>query len=99
MDTSPHIESEFEIKRSALGNTLRLLWRLVRLPLLGVLTLLEPVVRYIFSIVMVLGIITSVVFEISAAGPRFPFLAMLALSFGFGIALFLYYGLIALLSR
>ncbi len=77
----------------------RLIWNAVRLPLLGILVLLEPVVRFLCSLVMVVGVITSVLFEISAAGPRFPFLWMLALSLGFGVVLFLYDGLIALLSR
>lgn len=77
----------------------KVIWNAARLPLLGVLALLEPVVRFVCSLVMVLGVITSIVFEVSAAGPRFPFLWMLALSIGFGVVLFLYYGLIALLSR
>lgn len=76
-----------------------LVWSAVRLPLLGILVLLEPVVRFLCSLVLVLGVITSVLYEISAAGPRFPFLWMLALSIAFGVVLFLYYGLIALLSR
>lgn len=77
----------------------QLVWSAVRLPLLGVLVMLEPIVRVLCSLVMVLGVIASVVFEISAVGPRFPFIGMLALSLTFGVFLFLYYGLIALLSR
>jgi hypothetical protein len=99
MNTSQRIETDSVFSTFRLRDIPRLLWNVLRFPLLGILLLLEPVVRYTFSVAMVLGIITSVAFEISAAGPRFPFLAMLALSFGFGIALFLYYGLIALLSR
>lgn len=77
----------------------QMLVNVVRLPCLVVLTLLEPAVRWVCSVAMVLGIFASVVFEISAAGPRFPFLGMMATSLGFGIVLLCYYGLIGLLSR
>jgi hypothetical protein len=99
MRTLPRIESELEFKESAPSSAARSIWKAMRLPLVGILTLLEPAVRYVCSFAMVLGIIASVAFEISAVGPRFPFLGMLALSFGFGVVLFLYYGLSALLSR
>lgn len=82
-----------------LSDVLRLLWKSVRMPVLGILTLLEPIVRYTLSVAMVLGVFASVVFEMSAVGPRFPFITMLAASLACGVALFLYYGLIALLSR
>ena len=85
--------------RSALASAAHLAWRAVRLPLVAVLTLLEPVVRFVFSLAMVLGFVAAIVFELSAAGPRFPFLQMLALSLGFGVALFAYYGLLSLISR
>lgn len=68
-------------------------------PLLFVLMLLEPVVRWVCSIALVLGLIVSVVFELSAVGTRFPFLAMVGTSLVFGVVLIAYYGLIALLTR
>jgi hypothetical protein len=48
---------------------------------------------------MVLGVLAATVFELSAAGPRFEFLQMLAGSLSLGAALFAYHGLQALLSR
>lgn len=39
------------------------------------------------------------VFEFSAAGSRFPFLAVAGASLAFGLFLVAYYGLIALLSK
>lgn len=77
----------------------RATWQATRLSLHAVLTLLEPVIRAFSSLAMLLGIIAAIVFELSAMGPRFPFLEMLALSLGFGAALFLYYGLLSLVSR
>ena len=85
--------------QSVLTAGARATWQAVRLSLHAVLTLLEPVVRAVFSLAMLLGIIAAIVFELSAVGPRFPFLEMLALSLGFGAALFVYYGLLSLVSR
>lgn len=85
--------------RSLLVTVVRIVWHLVRFPLLALLTLLEPVVRAVFSLAMVLGILAATVFELSAAGPRFDFLQMFAGSLGLGAALFAYQGLLALLSR
>jgi len=51
------------------------------------------------SLAMMLGILAAIVFELSAAGPTFAFLKMLALSIGCGVALVLYHGLLALVSR
>lgn len=76
-----------------------LVWSVGRLPLLALLTLLEPLVRSLFSLAMVLGILAATVFELSAAGARFEFLAMCAGSLGCGFALLPYYGLLSLLSR
>jgi hypothetical protein len=76
-----------------------LFWNAIRVPVLGALVLIEPVVRIVCSCALILGIIASVVFELSAVGPRFPFLVMLGASLGFGALLILYEGLIALLSK
>lgn len=77
----------------------RLFWNAIRVPVLGVLVLIEPVVRIVCSCALILGTIASVVFELSAVGPRFPFLLMLGASLGFGALLVLYEGLIALLAK
>lgn len=68
-------------------------------PILALLMLLEPIVRWICSTALVLGVLVCVIFELSAVGPRFPFLAGLGISLGFGALLVAYYGLIAVLTR
>ncbi len=73
-------------------------WSMVRLPLLALLTLLEPLVRALFSLAMVLGIVAATVFELSSAGAQFEFLAMFVGSLGCGVVLLLYYGLCAVLG-
>lgn len=77
----------------------RIAWHVVRLPLLESLTLLEPVVRVIFSLAMVLGIFAAIVFELSATGAQFEFLTIFAWSLGCGLTMLVYYGLLALVSR
>jgi len=99
MKASLRVESEHEFEGSESSRVARSIWKALRLPLVGMLMLLEPAVRYICSLALVLGIIASLAFEMSAVGPRFPFLGMMTISLGFGVVLFLYYGLIALLSR
>lgn len=98
MSLSGFCSWDFEFETSAFRTTVRMFWKAVRFPLLGILMLLEPFVRYVFGTAMVLGVFASIAFEVSAVGPRFPFFAMLGLSLGFGLALFLYYGLVSLLS-
>lgn len=74
-------------------------WQSILLPVAVMLNLLEPLVRGILGLAMVLGILTAVVFEISAVGSQFAFWAMIAMSLGCGVALIVFYGLHALLSR
>jgi hypothetical protein len=99
MNALPNPARQSTGAQSVLTTAARAIWQASRLSLHAVLTLLEPVVRAVFSLAMLLGIIAAIVFELSAMGPRFPFLEMLALSLGFGAALFAYYGLISLVSR
>jgi len=84
---------------STLVAALRLIWHVVRLSLLALLMLLEPLVRTVLGLAMLLGVFAAIVFELSAAGAQFELLQQLALALGFGAALFVYYALLALLSR
>jgi hypothetical protein len=68
----------------------------VRLPIAAVLLALEPVVGFICGLGLVLGVLASILFEISAVGPRFPFVKALCISLSFGVILFLYYGLLSM---
>lgn len=99
MNASPIRGRRVARVQSALTATVRFACRAGRLPLVAVLTLLEPMVRAVFSLAMVLGVIAAVVFELSAVGPRFPFLEILTVSLGFGLALVAYYGLCFLISH
>lgn len=78
---------------------LRLLSGLSRTVVLTVLVLLEPVVTFICTMGMLLGVAVSSMFEVSAAGSRFPFLWMVALSLALGITALLYHALLVLLLK
>jgi len=85
--------------RSITTGTIRIAWELVRLPLLAVLTLLAPVVQTLCAALMLLGLLVSFLFKISAVGPHFPLGLMVGVSFGFGLVIVAWHALIALLSR
>jgi hypothetical protein len=96
MKAAPIIETQFEYRRSFLAGAGRVLWNVIRLPIAAVLVQLEPVVGFICGLGLVLGVLTSILFEISAVGPRFAFLKVFGISLSFGVILFLYHGLLSL---
>lgn len=96
MKTARIMETEFGCRRPFLATAVRALWNAVRLPIAAVLLMLEPVVGFICGAGLVLGLITCVIFELSAVAPRFPLLKCLGVSLSFGVILFLYYGLLSL---
>jgi hypothetical protein len=77
---------------------MRWLWHLVRLPILLLLVILEPVVVFAFGGLALLGVLTVVFFELVAA-PHFPMWTMLTISISFVFALALYEGAIRLFSE
>jgi len=80
-------------------NALARVLTIVRLPIVALLLLLEPVVNVVCAAVAVLGILVAVAFELSAVGPRFPFLQVGGISLAFGALLVLYHSALALLVR
>jgi hypothetical protein len=76
---------------------IRWLWLVVRLPALMLLVILEPVVALVCGGLSLLGLFTTVFFNLIAA-PHFPTWTMLTISISFGLALVLYEGAIVVLS-
>lgn len=97
MRTSITTGSDSRFRSGVARNTGRVLVGVVRAPLVIVLALLEPVVRAICGFALVIGVLVAIVFELSAVGPRFPFLWMIGMSLAFGLVLVLYEGLLGLL--
>lgn len=95
---APHNPAPSLMGDWAMGS-LRLVWRLVRLPILTFLVILQPVVGLVFGGLALLGVLMSFFFKLSGVAPHFPFLMMLAISVGFGLALIGYEALICYVSR
>ncbi len=57
----------------ALGASARMTWKVVSFPLIAGLLLLKPIVDALCA------------FELSAVGPRFPFLQIAGMALGFGL--------------
>ncbi len=79
--------------------SLQLTWRLIRLPVLTLLVILQPVIGVAFGGLALLGVLMSFFFKVSGASPHFPFLTMLAISVGLGLVLIGYEALIRRLSQ
>jgi hypothetical protein len=77
---------------------MRWLWHVVRLPILFLLVVLEPVVAFACGGLALLGVLAVVFFEFVAA-PHFPMWTMLTISISFVIGLALYEGAICLFSE
>ena len=78
--------------------TLEWTWRLVRLPIVTLLVILQPVVSLVFGGLALLGVLMTL-FSALIRLPHFPTWTMLTLSVGFGLAVRLYRGLILILAR
>jgi len=95
----PASTTEFEYNRSLLRGLGRVLWNMIRVPIVAILLLLEPVVSFVCSAGLILGIVTCIVWELSSAGPKFPLGKMLVFWFGCPVILFLYHALLSLFVR
>ena len=78
VERQPDIESGLARQVGRLG------WHGVRLPLLAILVVLEPVARFVLAAVALLGNLMSFFFEFSDAAPRFPFWLVFGLSLSCG---------------
>ena len=74
------------------------LWHAVRIPILALLLILEPVVTLVLWGAALLGVLTSLLFEFSGATPDFPFTLMVSISVGCAVLAMAYHALLRLLS-
>jgi hypothetical protein len=77
----------------------RALWKITSFPVLGAIFLLAPVVYWVCGLTFIGGIVAAILFEISAVGPRFPFIQIVGIASLFGLFAALYYALVAFLIR
>lgn len=73
-------------------------WQLLRLPVFGLLLILEPTVRFALSWLALLSILTAFVFESSGDASRFPFWGMIGFSGGCAVVLLIYHALLRALK-
>jgi hypothetical protein len=78
---------------------MRIVWKMIRLAVVGGLLLLEPLVGVLCSLAFVLGVVACVIFLASPAGAHFPFLTMVAVFGSFGAAAILFQCLIVITLR
>jgi hypothetical protein len=84
--------------RGALAGVLWLIWQVIRLPLLALLKILEPIVSTLLAAAALLGVFTALFWKLASDLLHFPFFGVLALSLGCFLLLTLYHGAIRLLS-
>ena len=85
--------------RINISRSLYPLWILARVPVLGLLLLLAPLVELVCGALLLLGLLVSIAFKVSGAAASFPFWLMIALSLGFGAFVILYHAIIGILLR
>ena len=85
--------------RRRLGwSVLWILWQVVRLPVLAVLLVLEPLVSLMLTAFGLLGIVMALILNFSGDLPHFPFWLMMAFSVGAILLLMAYHILIRIFS-
>jgi hypothetical protein len=83
----------------ALSASARMTWKVVAFPLVAGLLLLKPIVDAICGFVLAFGLLAAIAFELSAVGPRFPFLQVAGMALGFGLFAALYHLALMVLVR
>lgn len=81
-----------------LAGVLWLMWQAIRVPVLALLMILEPIVSTVLVAAALLGTLTAIFWKLASNRPDFPFFGTLALSVGCFLLLTLYHAVIRLLS-
>jgi len=93
----PESPAASDLIRGILWGILWVLWQGVRLPVLLLLVILEPVVSFVLSAAALLGVLTAIFWKL-VGPPHFPFFLVLGISLGFEFALVVYHALLRLLG-
>lgn len=75
------------------------LWQIIRQPVVFVLVLLEPLIRFAFIALALLGILMTIFFKLYGIPEEFPLFKMLAISVSFGLMPWVYGGLLRLVAK
>ena len=95
------LEESFDrdLMRQRLLGILSLIWCIIRLPVVALLAILEPIVSLTLSLLALLLALCAFFFKIFAHRPDFPFWMMLGFSVCCVFVLAAYYGIMRMLSR
>jgi hypothetical protein len=96
--TAPAENDRPAITLGLLAGLLWLIWQAVRLPVLALLVILEPIVSTLLAAAALLGTLTALFWKLASNRVDFPFFGVLALSVGCFLLLALYHAAIRLLS-
>lgn len=83
---------------AALVSLLWLTWQVIRLPLLALLVILEPVVQFVLSTAALLVLLTAIFWVLFDPRPGFPLCTFIAFSLGAVALLALYHAVIRFLA-
>jgi hypothetical protein len=86
------------IALGALAGIVWILWQAVRVPVLALLLMLEPIVSTLLVAAALMGTLTAFFWKLTSDRADIPFFGVLALSIGCFLVLILYHGVIRLLS-
>lgn len=81
-----------------IAGLLWLIWQAIRVPVLALLMLLEPIVSTILVALAFLGTFTAFFWKLASSRPDFPFFGVLGLSLGCFLVLTLYHAAIRCLQ-
>jgi len=94
----PASGSERHPAAALLAGLTALLWQIVRFPVLALLIILEPVVRFVLCSCALIGTLGAFFIRLALHRSEFPFWGTLALSIGCVAMLALYYAAMRLFS-
>ena len=77
----------------------RILWNLLRLPVLAVFLALEPFISAALTVAGILGIAAALILKLSGDLPGMPFWGMIAMSIGTLLLLTAYHALLTILAQ
>jgi hypothetical protein len=92
-------DDEQHVWRLLAAGALRVAWQVVRLPILSVLIVLEPLVCFILSALSILGFFVALVMKLSGDVPSAHIWMMVAFSVGCALLILVYYAVMRLFSR
>jgi hypothetical protein len=75
-----------------------IVWSCIRVPIVAILVLLEPIVGFVLYALSILGLLSTFLFRFVGVAPHFPFWTMLFISLSFALAHLAYHLVIRVIA-